>query len=180
VLIVPVSVILIYILIDAEPTQTFQEVLPEMFRRFLAAYGPATLTDAAWFFGLQKERKKELFALDLDEYFRFEYNKGVYYAIDDKTDIGDIPALTLLSGFDPLIVSYMERSAVLPTEYKKMVVTRAGICLPTIAINGQVAGRWNIKNRKSVIEFFTEQPQQIHDAAYDLVEQIRWQTAEIL
>jgi hypothetical protein len=45
-------------LIDAEPTQTFEEVLPALFRRFLAAYGPATLTDAAWFFGLQKERKK--------------------------------------------------------------------------------------------------------------------------
>jgi hypothetical protein len=167
-------------LIDAELTQTFEEVLPELFRRFLTAYGPATLADAAWFFGLQKERKKELFSLDLDEYLRFEYNKGVYYAIDDKTDMDDIPALTLLSGFDPLIVSYMERSAVLPPEYKKAVVTKSGICLPTIAINGQVAGLWNIKNRKSVIEFFTEQPQGIHDTTYELVERIRWQTTGIL
>jgi hypothetical protein len=167
-------------LIDAEPTQTFEEVLPDLFRRFLAAYGPATLKDAAWFFGLQKERKKELLSLNLDEYSRFEYNKGVYYDIDDKTDTGDIPPLTLLSGFDPLIVSYMERSAVLSAEYKKAVVTRAGICLPTIAIDGQVAGLWNIKNHKSVIEFFTEQPKRIHDAAYELVEQIRWQTTGIL
>jgi hypothetical protein len=167
-------------LIDAEPTQTFEEVLPDLFRRFLAAYGPATLTDAAWFFGLQKERKKELFALNLDEYAQFTYNKGIYYAIDEKPDMGDIPELTLLSGFDPLIVSYMERGAVLPPQYKKAVVTKSGICLPTIAINGQVAGLWNIKNRKSVVEFFTEQPKRIHDAAYDLVEQIRWQTAGIL
>jgi hypothetical protein len=167
-------------LIDAEPTQTFEKVLPGLFRRFLAAYGPATLVDATWFFGLQKERKKELYALNLDEYTRFEYNKSTYYAIDDKTDTGDIPALTLLSGFDPLIVSYMERGTVLPPEYKKAVITRAGICLPTIAIDGQVAGLWNIKNRKSVVAFFTEQPKRIHNAAYDLVEQICWQTAGIL
>ena len=34
-------------LIDAEPTQIFEEVLPDLYRRFLMAYGPATLTDAA-------------------------------------------------------------------------------------------------------------------------------------
>lgn len=167
-------------LIDAEPTQTFGEVLPELFRRFLAAYGPATLADASWFFGLQKERKKELFALNLDEYSRFEYNKGVYYYIDNNADMGDIPELTLLSGFDPLIVSYMERGAVLPPEYKKAVIMKSGICLPTIAVNGQVAGLWNIKNRESVVEFFTEQPKRIKDTSFDLIESIRWQTTGII
>lgn len=167
-------------LIDAEPTQTFEEVLPELFRGYLSAYAPATLTDAAWFFGLTKDRKKSLYALNLDEYGRFEYNKNTYYFIDDRTDMGDIPELTLLSGFDPLIVSYAERGAALPPEYKKAVVMKSGICLPTIAVNGQVAGLWNIKNREPMVEFFTEQPQRIRHAAYGLVEWIRWQTAGIL
>ena len=186
-------------LIDAEPTQTFSEVLPELFRRYLTAYGPATLADAAWFFGLQKERKKALFTLDLDEYSRFEYNKGVYYCVDDNTgnigdvgnvgdvtilgdtgdaaNMGDIPELTLLSGFDPLIVSYTERSAVLNPEYKKAVIMKSGICLPTIAIDGQVAGLWNIEKNESTLEFFTEQPKRIKDAAFDMVENIRRQTS---
>ena len=167
-------------LIDAEPTQTFAEVLPDLFRRFLAAYAPATLADAAWFFGFQKERKKELFSLDLDEYSRFEYNKSIYYYIDDNAELGDIPTLTLLSGFDPLVVSYMERGAVLPPEYKKAVIMSSGICLPTIAVNGQVAGLWNIKKGESVVEFFTEQPRQIKDAAFDWVESICRQTAGII
>lgn len=167
-------------LIDAEPTQTFEEVLPELFRRFLASYGPATLADAAWFFGLMKDRQKKLFALNLDEYSRFEYNKGVYYYIDDNADMGDILEITLLSGFDPLIVSYTERGAVLLPEYKKAVIMKSGICLPTIAVNGQVAGLWNIKNRESVVEFFTEQPKRIHDTVHDLVEHIRWQTTGII
>lgn len=167
-------------LIDAEPTQIFEEVLPELFHRFLAAYGPATLADAAWFFGLQKERKKGLFALYLDEYSQFEYNKNVYYYINNNTNMGDIPELTLLSGFDPLIVSYTERSAVLSPEYKSAVIMKSGVCLPTVAINGQVAGLWNIKKGEPTLEFFTAQPKRIKDAASDLVGNIRWQTTGVV
>ncbi len=162
-------------LIDAEPTQTFGEVLPGLFRRFLAVYGPATLADAAWFFGLIKDRKKELFALNLDGYSRFEYNKSVYYYIEGNADTGDIPELMLLSGFDPFIVSYAERSAVLPPEYKSAVIMKSGICLPTIAVNGQVAGLWNIKKGEPVVEFFTVQPKRIKDAAWELADNICWQ-----
>lgn len=167
-------------LIDAEPTQAFEEVLPELFHGFLTAYGPATLADAAWFFGLQKERKKALSALNLDPYLRFEYHNSTYYDIHESANRGDIPELTLLSGFDPLIVSYLDRSTVLPSEYKSAVIMKSGICLPTIAVNGQVAGLWNIKKSEPVLEFFTAQPKRIKDAASDLVDYIRWKTAEAI
>jgi len=163
-------------LIDAAPTQTPAEVLPGLLRRFIAAYGPATLADAAWFFGLWKERKKELAALDLDEYLRFEYNKNVYYYVENNADMGDIPELTLLSGFDPLIVSYTDRSAVLPPEYKSAVVMKSGICLPTIAVDGRVAGLWNIKKGQPVVEFFTPQPGRVRETAMDLADGICRQT----
>ena len=163
-------------LIDAEPTRTPEEVLPGLFRRFLAAYGPATLADAAWFFGLGRGRKEELSALELGGYARFEYNKSIYYYIDDDADMGDIPELTLLSGFDPLIVSYTERGAVLPPEYKRAVVMKSGICLPTVAVNGKVAGLWNIKNGEPAVEFFTAQPKKMKDAALDWADAIRWRT----
>ena len=163
-------------LIDAAPTRAFDEVLPELLHRYIAAYGPATLADAAWFFGLQKERKKELFALDLDGYSQFEHNKQVYYFIDDSIDIGDIPELTLLSGFDPIIVSYMERSAILPPEHRKAVIMKSGICLPTIVVNGQVAGLWNIKKGEPVVEYFAAQPNRIKDAAFSMVDNIRLET----
>ena len=155
-------------------------MLPELFRRYLSAYGPATLTDAAWFFGLQKDRKKELFVLNMDEYSRFEHDKGVYYYIDDNANMGDIPVLTLLSGFDPLIVSYIDRSAVLSPEYKKAVVMSSGICLPTIAVNGQVMGLWNIKKGEPTVELLTTQPKRIKDAAFELADRVCWQTRERL
>lgn len=167
-------------MIDAEPIQTAGDVLPGLFHRYLAAYGPATLADAAWFFGLNGERKQELSRLDLQGYRRFEYEKNVYYDIEDREDPGEIPELTLLAGFDPLIVSYTERGAVLPAAYKNMVILKSGICLPTIAVNGQVAGLWNIKKREPVVEFFSKQPKRIRDAAQELVDHMRYRTAGII
>jgi len=167
-------------LIDAEPTQTADEVLPELLRRFFAAYGPATLEDAAWFLGLWKDDKKKLLTQDLSAFTRLELGKKVYYDVKSEKEPDDIPALTLLSGFDPLIVSYVDRSAILPAEYRSKVITRAGICLPSIAVDGKVAGLWNIKKREPVVEFFTEQPQRIQNAAFELVDDIRRRTAGIL
>ncbi len=163
-------------LIDAEPTLTAGEVLPVLFRRFIAAYGPATIADAAWFLGLGKERKQELAALDLDEYSRLEIKRTAYYYIDDGADMGDIPELTLLSGFDPIIVSYTERGAVLDPEHRSAVIMKSGICLPTIAVNGRIAGLWNIKKGEPTVEFFANQPKRITDAAHDMAQNICWQT----
>lgn len=167
-------------LIDAEPVQTPDEVLPECLRRFFNAYGPATLADAAMFFGLTKDNKRKLSLLNLDEFSRMQYEENIYYSVEQDADMGDIPELTLLSGFDPLIVSYINRGIVLPPEYKSAVILKSGICLPTIAINGQVAGLWNIKNGEPVVDYFAAQPKLTKDRASELVEAIRWQTANML
>lgn len=160
-------------LISAEPTQTVEEVLPELLRRFFAAYGPATLADAASFFGFQKAEAAMLDKLPLDEFTCFEVGKKRYYACGEP-ETADIPELTLLSGFDPLIVSYCDRSAVLPVEYKSRVILKSGICNPTIAVNGRVAGIWNIKKNEPVVEFFASQPKRIVTSAAEMVERIRW------
>lgn len=161
-------------LISAEPVQSSEEVLQGLLHRFFTAYGPATISDAAWFLGFNKDKKKELeAAADIEELSRFEYNKDTYYFSESGTDIQDIPELTLLSGFDPFIVSYMERSEVLPAEYKKAVILKSGICLPTVAVNGQVAGLWNIKKGEPVLEFFEKQPKRMKSAAMDLVDNMR-------
>jgi hypothetical protein len=164
-------------LIDAEPAQTAEEVLPGLLRRYFKAYGPATLDDAAWFFGLRRDDKKLLRNVPLDEYERFELDGRLYFHCGDPGDMGEIPELTLLSGFDPIIVSYTERGAVLPLEYKSRVILKSGICLPAIAIDGKVSGLWNIKKGEPVVEFFEEQPQMTERAAFDLVDYIRFRTA---
>lgn len=159
-------------LISAEPTQTPDEVLPGLLRDYFTVYGPATLADAAWFFGFWKDDAKKFHSVPLDGIDSFELNGKTYYYADDD-DIGDIPEITLLSGFDPIIVSYTDRVAVLPEEYKSKVILKSGICLPTIAVNGRVAGLWNIKKNEPVVEFFNDQPQRLVDSAAEMVDYIR-------
>ncbi len=161
-------------MIDAEPAGTPEEVLPELFGRYLKAYGPATLDDAAWFFGFLRDDKKLLQNLSLDSYERFEHERKTYYHCGEPPDMGDIPELTLLSGFDPAVVSYTEQGAVLPPEYKSRVILKSGICLPTVAVNGRIAGIWNIKKNEPTVEFFGTQPPRLQKAALGLVECIRW------
>ena len=108
-------------------------------------------------------------ALPLNDLNSFDHNKKTYYYVENS-NMGDIPEVTLLSGFDPFIVSYIDRNAVMPPEYKSRVVMKSGICLPTVAINGCVAGIWNIKKNEPVLEFFAEQPKRIENIAFELVE----------
>ena len=91
--------------------------------------------------------------------------------------MGELPHLTLLSGFDPYVVSYVRREEVLPSAYQKAVILKSGICLPTVAVDGQVAGVWNLKKGEPVVEFFTEVPKRLRDEALGLVEEMRWRTA---
>lgn len=160
-------------LISAEPTQTQDEVLPDLLRRYFTAYGPATLADAAWFFGLSMDETAKLRQLPLDDLDCFELKRTRYYHCGER-NTADIPELTLLSGFDPLLVSYTDRSAVLQPEYKAKVVLKSGICNPTIAVDGRVAGIWNIKKDEPVVEFFEPQPKRIASAATEMVDAIRW------
>ena len=164
-------------MIDAAPAGARMDVLPELLRRYFKTYGPATLDDAAYFFGFMREDRKLLQSIPLDEYERFELDRKVYYHCGEPSDMGGIPELTLLSGFDPLIVSYVGRSAVLPAEYKKRVILSSGICLPTVAVNGRVAGLWNLRKGEPVVEFFEAQPKRMETRAYELADDIRWQTA---
>ena len=161
-------------LISAEPMQTRDEVLPGLLHRYFSVYGPATLADAAWFFGIWEEDAKKLRDVSLDGLSSFDFQKNTYYYCDDDGEVADVPEMTLLSGFDPLIVSYSDRSAVIPPEYKSKVILKSGICLPAIAINGRVAGIWNIKKNEPVVELFSKQPKRIESAAFDLVDSIRW------
>ena len=171
-------------LIGAEPSQSSDEVLPELLRRYFTVYGPATFADAAWFFGLSKDKAKKLPEIPLGDMRGIEFDGKIYYYINDgetDADMGDIPELTLLSGFDPLIVSYISDSRLsLPQEYKSRVILKSGICLPAIAVNGRVAGIWNIKKNEPSVEFFVVQTKRVKDDALERVESIISRTKSTL
>lgn len=161
-------------LISAEPTLTPEHAIPQLLRHYFKTYGPATLSDAVYFLGLNGKYAKQLHIVDLDDFSRLEYNGNTYYYVDGGTDMGDIPRLTLLSGLDPYLAAYADKSFAIPKTYRQEVLLKSNVYPPTIALDGQIIGTWNIKKEEPRVEFFTSQPQQIRNSAIDLVDFIRW------
>lgn len=125
----------------------------ELARRYFTHFGPATIKDAAYFFGTTQTRVKAwLQKLPVTE---TKLDGKSYFYIDNGLPSGELPECLFLAGFDQLILGYEKtESLFLPREQMRDIFTLAGIVRPAILIDGNVAGWWNMKNRKLSITMF--------------------------
>lgn len=126
----------------------------EMARRYFQNFGPATIKDAAYFFGTtQAGVKSWLSQLPVSEAV---INRRTYFYIDDRKILPNaFPPCLFLSGFDQLMLGYEKmESLCLPSEHLRNVFSLSGIVRPTVLMGGQVVGCWNRKNRKLSVTLF--------------------------
>ena len=126
----------------------------ELARRYFTHFGPATVKDAAYFFGTTQTKVKSwLKQLPLTE---TTLDGKAYFYIDNGTPIGALPGCLFLAGFDQLMLGYEKRESIfLPQEHVRDIFNLAGIVRPTILIDGNVVGWWNMKNRKLTFTMFS-------------------------
>lgn len=139
----------------------------EMARRYFTHYGPATVKDAAYFFGTtQAQVKRWLQELPVTATVLGKDNTH-YYIGQESTD-HEIPRCIFLGGFDPLMLGYDKtESLFLPREHIRDIFTLSGIVRPAILTDGTVTGWWNYKNRKlAVTDFGGTNLVDIEEAAY--------------
>ena len=126
----------------------------EMMRRYLTHIAPATVRDISYFFGFpQKEVKAILGCLPVN---CFDFG-GVdcFYMGELQNDYPDIPHCVFLAGFDQLMLGYQKTESVfLPPEYLRGIFNLAGIVMPSILIDGTVAGKWRRKGKKLEVTCF--------------------------
>jgi hypothetical protein len=128
-------------------------------RRYLSAFGPATRDDVQWWTGLSKGEiaqtleilKPAVVEMDIeglgDDYLMLT---------DDAQRLRDFappdaPYVFLLPVLDPYIMGYRDRRRFLAQEHRAKVFDRAGNAVPTVWVNGQVAGTWGQRKDGSVI-----------------------------
>ena len=123
--------------------------LRALMRRYLTHYGPVTVQDAAYFFGLpQRELLPVIESLSPQE---FICEGKIFYRLCDINIIGDLSCCRFLAGFDPLMLGYKKRSnPFLPEEALRGVFTLAGIVRPSILLDGKIVGVW--KRRGKAVE----------------------------
>ena len=126
----------------------------ELARRYFTHFGPATVKDAAYFFGTTLTKVKSwLKQLPVTE---TSLDGKSYFYIDIGLPAGSLPACLFLAGFDQLMLGYEKtESLFLPKEHMRDIFNLAGIVRPAILVNGTVVGWWNLKNRKLKITLFS-------------------------
>ena len=132
----------------------------EMARRYFTHFGPATVKDAAYFFGTTQTKVKAwMKRLPVTEAIA---DGNSYFYIDNGLPIEELPACLFLAGFDQLMLGYEKtESLFLPREHMREIFNLAGIVRPAILVNGTVVGWWNLKNRKLRITLFSPADQKL-------------------
>jgi hypothetical protein len=114
-------------------------------RRYLEGFGPATVVDIAQFCLIQRTRIRAAIQALGDEIVRVEGEaKDPLYDIAGGTlPAEDTPAPPRLLGmWEETLLAYADRSRIVPEAYRKIVIRVNGDVLPTLLVDGHVAGVW--------------------------------------
>ena len=125
----------------------------ELARRYFTHFGPATVKDAAYFFGTTQAKVKAwLKELPVEETL---LGGKSYFYIENGMPDGDLTGCIFLAGFDQLMLGYEKtESLFLPGAYLRDIFSLAGIVRPAILVDGNVAGCWSRKDRKLSVTMF--------------------------
>ncbi|HWH96653.1 MAG TPA: winged helix DNA-binding domain-containing protein [Baekduia sp.] len=133
----------------AAPVPTIDAVV----RRYLGAFGPASVQDMQKWSGLT--RLAAAFERLRGELVSFTDAETGKRELFDLPDAPRPPASTpvgprLVGPFDNLILSHADASRVLPVEHRQKVMTQNGLIAGMVLIDGFVAGNWRIKATKKL------------------------------
>lgn len=121
--------------------------------RYLAAFGPATATDAQRWSGLRglgpvlEDLRPQLITL------RDERGRELFDLEDAARPDQDTPApVRFLPDYDSLLLAHDDRSRVIDDAHRPLLTpTKNLVILPTFLVDGRAAGVWKAERKKKVV-----------------------------
>ncbi|MFD1932289.1 winged helix DNA-binding domain-containing protein [Nonomuraea mangrovi] len=149
---------------DLDPEPAVEHLL----RRYLAAFGPATVADMQAWSGLTGLRAAAA-KLDL-----VDLGGGLLDLRDAPRPDEDTPApVRLVAPFDNLVLGHADRTRVIADEHRKRVITINGQVHGTVLVDGYVHGIWKRDRATVTVSPFgaltTAQREEIEAEAVDLL-----------
>lgn len=117
----------------------------DLFRRYVAGFGPVSMPDFAQFALLYRPQARAAVDAVAGELTRFDGPDGtVLYDLPGAPRPGeDVTAPPrLLAMWDSVLLVHADRGRIIPPEYRKLVTRTNGDTLPTLLVDGFVAGVW--------------------------------------
>ncbi|MDQ3782621.1 MAG: winged helix DNA-binding domain-containing protein [Actinomycetota bacterium] len=114
-------------------------------RRYLEGFGPASVADMAHFAMVHRGLVRAAVQALGDELEHVEGpdGKAMYDIPGGTRPDEDTPAPPrLMAMWDSILLAYVDRSRVIPPDYRKHVTRVNGDVLPTLLVDGHVAGVW--------------------------------------
>lgn len=132
------------------------EAMLELGKRYFTNYGPATIHDAMYFFGMNSRQVKQL--LDKLPVMSTICQDRTYFYIENSNSLDyDVPRCLFLAGFDPLMLGYEKNESLyLAQEDLRKIFNLAGIVMAPVLIDGHVVGKWKLKGSALTLEPFRE------------------------
>lgn len=121
--------------------------LQTLIRRYLEGFGPASVADVAQFAMVQRGRVgKAMQALAGDlERLAGPNGEELFDISGAPSPDEDTPAPPrLMAMWDSILLAYSDRSRVIPPDYRWLVIRANGDVLPTLLVDGYVAGVWRM------------------------------------
>jgi Winged helix DNA-binding domain len=132
------------------------EALAEIFRRYFAAFGPASRRDLnTWSMMHMPEIDAALELLEPLRRFRDEQGRELLDVPGAPLPDAATPApVRFLPKWDNVLLAFADRKRVLPEEHRKTVIRTNGDVAQTFLVDGFVAGTWSHENGRVAVEPF--------------------------
>lgn len=128
----------------------------EQLRRYFHSFGPASVKDAAYYFGMTQTAVKRLLP-QLPLRCNPCGDETLYWLESEHEPTAGqaLPDCMFLAGFDPLMLGYEKKQNVfLPQTYLRGVFSLSGIVMPPVLLHGAVTGRWKRSGKRLQITMF--------------------------
>ena len=148
---------------------TEDDGLDLLLRRYLEAFGPAPLADAATWAGVPATSlKPAVERLDLVR-FRDEAGKELLDLPGLPLPDPDVPApVRFIPVWDASLLVHARRTGILPEEHRPLIFnTKTPHSVDTFLVDGRVAGTWRYEDGRITLKPFGELPRRVMDELRD-------------
>lgn len=132
------------------------EALAKLADRYFRSHSPASQNDFVWWSGLSiKEARQAIGSIEpvltTDKFA--SQDLFVHQSWSEDVTSGNV--LHFLPSYDEYLISYKDRTTVMPREHHPKAFNTFGIFYPVIAYNGKIIGNWKKSIKKGDITFET-------------------------